>query len=153
MFGVHIFIWSDFAVIAMRCIFATPSWSRVMSRYIECPWWSLVVCRLNWGGPHLMVVYIGMDHLSMIPLLLIYLSRLTNIIKHSGGCKIWFDSICQMFFLHRKQDFCIFLLSLQSHFLHENDNITWKTRHSAGPRREETKFIYNVDNIFLNKWN
>ena len=42
-------------------------------------------------------------------LLLTYPNRLTIINKYFGGCKIQLDSTCQVFFLHRKQDFSHFL--------------------------------------------
>ena len=31
-------------------------------------------------------------------------------IKYFGGCKIWLDSIYQLFFLHLEHDFVIFLI-------------------------------------------
>ena len=60
----------------------------------------MVACRLNLWRPSTTVISLGMEHLSLVKLLLIYLNRLTTIIKYLGGC--------QMFFLHRKQDFSNF---------------------------------------------
>ena len=34
------------------------------------------------------------------------------LIKYFGGCKIWLDSVGQVFFLHRKHDFVIFVAFL-----------------------------------------
>ena len=51
--------------------------------------WSMMIystCRLNLRGPSLTVVSIGMGHLSLVILLLMYLNRLTKRSKYFGGC-------------------------------------------------------------------
>ena len=75
---------------------------------MDGPWLSILACRLNLRGPSLRVVSIGMGHLSLVILLLMYLNRLTKRSKYFGGCNIKLDSICRVFLLHRKQDFCNF---------------------------------------------
>ena len=55
--------------------------------YIDSPWWSMVACRLNLWKPSTTVISMGMEHLSLVKLLLIYLNRLTTIIKYLGGCE------------------------------------------------------------------
>ena len=49
-----------------------------------------------------------MGHLSLVTLSLKYLNRLTKGSRYFGGCNIWLDSTCQVFLLHREQDFCNF---------------------------------------------
>ena len=44
----------------------------------------MVACRLR--RPSTAVISMGMEHLSLVKLLLIYLNRLTTIIKYLGGC-------------------------------------------------------------------
>ena len=65
----------------------------------------MVACKLNIWRPSTTVLSMGMEHLSLVKLLLIYLRRLTTIIRYFGGCKIQLDSTCQVFFLHRMRDF------------------------------------------------
>ena len=48
---------------------------------------------------------IGMEYLSLATLVFTYVKRLNIIIKYFEGCKIQVDSTCQVFSLHRKQDF------------------------------------------------
>ena len=78
--------------------------------YIDGPWWSMVACRLHLWRPSTTVISIGMELPSLVKLLFIYLKRLKTIIKYFGGCKLWLDSTCQVFFIHRKQDFSIFCI-------------------------------------------
>ena len=68
----------------------------------------MVAYMLNLRRPSTTVISIGMEHLSSVKLLLIYLNRLTIIVKYFGGCKIWLESTYQVFVLHRKQDFSNF---------------------------------------------
>ena len=66
-----------------------------------------------------MVITLGIERLSLVTLLFMYLHRLTTIIRYFGGCKMQLDSKCQVFFLLRRQDFCYRLLhSLHCLFLH-----------------------------------
>ena len=67
-----------------------------------------VARRLNLRGPRITVVSIGMEHLSVVTFLLMYLNRFTKRNEYFGCCKIQFDSTCHV--LHGEQDFCNFCL-------------------------------------------
>ena len=56
--------------------------------YIDGPWWSMVACRLNFSRPSTTAISIGMEGLSLVKLLFIYLKRSAIIIKYSRGCEI-----------------------------------------------------------------
>ena len=74
--------------------------------HMESPCWSMAACRLNPWGLSIMCTPIGMAHLFLVILLFIYLNRWITTIRHFGGHKVWLNSICQMLFMHRKQDAC-----------------------------------------------
>ena len=88
-FCINRFKLCNFAVVAIECSFATVYRGSIMARtwYIDGPWWSMVACRLNLWRPSTTVISMGMEHLSLVKLLLIYLNRLTTVIKYLGGCK------------------------------------------------------------------
>ena len=68
----------------------------------------MVACMLNLWKSSTTVLSIGKEHLSWETLWFRYLNRLTIIIKYFVCCQIWLDLTCQLFFLHRKNDFHIF---------------------------------------------
>ena len=72
----------------------------------------MVACRPNLWRPSTTVLSICMAPLSLVTFLLMCLNRLTTIIKYFRGCKILFNSTCQVFFLHRQQDFSNFVAFL-----------------------------------------
>ena len=53
----------------------------------------MVACRLNFWRPSTTVISIGMGHLYLLKLLLVYLNRLTSIIKYIGVGKISFQAV------------------------------------------------------------
>ena len=87
--GINLFKLRNFAVLAIECFFLQQLIEAVYwTEYIDGPWWSMVACTLNLWRLSTTVISIGMEHLSLVKLLLIYLNRLTTIIKYFGGCKI-----------------------------------------------------------------
>ena len=88
VWGINPFKLRNFAVVAIECSVATVDRGSIMAiEYIDGPWWSMVACRLNLWRPSKTVISIGMEHLSLVKLL-IYLNRLTTIVKYFRGCKI-----------------------------------------------------------------
>ena len=91
--------WNVFATID-RCSIMTGMYRRSMMIYSRH--------RLNLRGPSITVVFIGMEYPTLVTLLLVYLNRLTKRSRYFGNCNIWLDATCQVFLLHREQDFCNF---------------------------------------------
>ena len=105
-FSINHFKLHNFAVVSIECSFATVDRGSIMAKMHR---WSVMIygslqAELMKYNSHIH----SMEHLSLLKLLLIYLNRLTTIIKYFGGCKIELDSTIQVFFLHRKQDFSHF---------------------------------------------
>ena len=80
VFSINRFKLYNFVVVAIECSFATVYRGSIMPEYKDGPWWSMVACRLNLWRPSTTVISIGMEHLSLVKLLLIYLNQLTTII-------------------------------------------------------------------------
>ena len=90
----------DFFATIERCGIVTAMYRRSMMIY-SSP-------RLNLRGPSVTVVSIGMEHLSLMTSLIMFLNRLTKRSRYLGGCNMKLDSTCQVLVLHREQDFCNF---------------------------------------------
>ena len=75
-FGINNFKLRNFAVVAIECFFfATADKDSEWPEYIDGPWWSMVACGLNrWSTT---VISMGMEHLSLVTLLFMYLNWLT----------------------------------------------------------------------------
>ena len=87
-----------------------------------------------------------------VTLLFLYLNRIAMIITYFEGCKIWFDSICLVFFLDRKHDFCCNLLhSLHHPFLHGSAISRCNKEHTTGLKWRGSKSTYVADNIHIFK--
>ena len=73
VFVINHFKLCNFAVVAIECFFATVDRGSIMVRmHLDGPWWSMVACRLNLWRPSTTVISIGMVHLCLVKLLLIY---------------------------------------------------------------------------------
>ena len=78
----------NFSIVVIECAFATVDKSSIMTRI---HWWSVMIygsLQAELWRPSTTVMSMGMEHLSMVKLLLKYLSILTTIVKYFGGCKI-----------------------------------------------------------------
>ena len=74
-------------IVAIECFFATIDRCSMMTGMDRRSMINLAH-RLNLSGPSLTVVSIGMEHLSLVTLLLMYLNRLTKRNRYFGGCNI-----------------------------------------------------------------
>ena len=88
VFGLNHFKLRNFAVVAIESFLQPLIEVLWWPEYIDGPWWSITACRLHLWRPNTIVISIGMEHLSLLKLLFIYLNRLTTIIKFFGGYKI-----------------------------------------------------------------
>ena len=102
VFGINHFKLRNFAVVAIECLFATVDRGSIIARTHR---WCVMITYD--GNSSTTVISMGMEHLSLVKLL-ININRLTTIIKYFGGYKIQLDATCQVLFLLRKQDFFIF---------------------------------------------
>ena len=87
VFGINRFKLRNFAAVAIECSFATVYRGSIMARI---HWWSVMIygtLQAELWRPSTTVMSMGMEHLSLVKLLFIYLNRLTTIIKYFGGCK------------------------------------------------------------------
>ena len=78
VFGINSLKLRNFAVVGIECSFATVYRGSIMARVHS---W----CMMIYGS--LQAEFMGMEHLSLVKLLLIYLNRLTTILNYLGGCK------------------------------------------------------------------
>ena len=85
VFGINRFKLRNFAVVVIECFFATVYRGSIMARTHR--WSVMIYGRLNLWSPSTTSISMGMEHLSLVKLLLIYLNRLTTIIKYLGPCK------------------------------------------------------------------
>ena len=77
VFGINRLKLRNFAAVAIECSFATVYRGSLMARIHR---WSVMIygrvaCRLNLGRPSTTVISMGMEHLSLVKSLLIYLNR------------------------------------------------------------------------------
>ena len=85
VFSIIRFKLRHFAVVAMGCSFATVYRGSIMVRIHR--WSVMIYGSLQAEFMETTAISMGMEHLSLAKLL-IYLNRLTTIIKYLGGCKI-----------------------------------------------------------------
>ena len=87
VFGINHFKLCNFAVVAIECYFATVDRGCIMARIHR---WSVMIygsLQAESWRPSTTVISIVMEHLSLVKLLVIYLNRLTTIVKYLGNWK------------------------------------------------------------------
>ena len=97
-------------IVAIECFLQQLIDAVLWPECIDGPWWFIVACRLNLRGPNLTVVSIGMGHLYVVTLLLMYLNRLTKRSKYFEGCNIYSSIRCARVLIALRTGFLPFLL-------------------------------------------
>ena len=155
--GINHFKLRDFAVAALdslQPLIKVVQWPG----YIDGPWRSVVARRLNLWRPSTSVISIGMEHLFLVTLLFVP-EPINN--KYIGGCKIYFNLTCQVFFFTfgprgrrarsvrpRGQNVAAIALDMgQAHLWYENN--TMQTIHAIQTLRTVCGFLDMGDGCCL----
>ena len=84
VFGINQFKLRNVAVVATECFFATVDRGNMMARIHRWP----VMINGSLQAEFMETMQVQRSHLSLVKLMLIYLNRLTTIMKYYGGWKI-----------------------------------------------------------------